>query len=120
MSLTGPKQYSAAEIRLYQKVLNGAPLGPDCLILFSLDEVVNPLEEVHALLKEDETRTSCSVLASLIDHETDGNGLYAGSKFNEGHISGKYWSCIALILDSELFQWFGHDYRAFLEGPTFS
>ena len=82
--------------------MNGAPLGPDCLIPFSLDEVLNPLEEVHNLLKEDETRTGCCVLASSIEHETAGNGLCAGSNFEEGHILNKYWGCIALILDSEI------------------
>ena len=114
--MTGPKQYSAEQIRLFQKVLNGAPLGPDCLVPFSLNEVVNPLEEVHSLLKDDESRTSCCVLASSIDHETAGNGLYAGSNFDEGHVLGKYWGCIALILDSEIpyFQWFGHINRALL------
>ena len=71
--------------------------------------------------KDDETRTLCCVLMSSFDHETAGNRLYAGGNFDEGHVLGKYWGCIALILDSEIpyFQWFGHINRALLKAQPF-
>ena len=115
--MTGPKQYSAEQIRMpFPKSFEWCPFGPRLSNPFSLNEVVNPLEEVHSLLKDNESRTSCCVLASSIDHETTGNELYAGSNFDEGRVLGKYWGCIALILDSEIpyFQWLGHINRALL------
>ena len=46
-------KFTAQEIRLYIKVLNGAPVGPDSLVPFSVSEVVNPLTEHTQLVKED-------------------------------------------------------------------
>ena len=97
-------------------MLNGAPVGPDNIVPFSLTEVCNPLTEQAQLLKEDEKRTNCVVLPSCIDDPGAGEGLFAGSSFKEGHVLGKYWGCLALVLDSELstFHWFGHGNRALL------
>ena len=113
---TGPKKYTAEEINLYLKVFNGAPLGPDFLVSFSHSQVVNPLEENTNIQKEDESRTSCAVLPACIDDAGAGEGLYASAKFQEGHVLGKYWGCLALVLDNEVnrFHWFGHDNRAVL------
>ena len=110
------KKYTAEEIRLFIKVLNGAPVGPDNVIPFSLSEVLNPLTEIAQLQKEDEKRTSSVVLPSCIDDPGAGEGLFAGTNFKEGHVLGKYWGCLALVLDSELsrFHWFGHGNRAIL------
>ena len=56
------------------------------------------------------------VLASSIDDPGAGEGLYAGKSFKEGHVLGKYWGCLALVLDSEVdkFNWFGYENRALL------
>ena len=114
--VSGPKTYTAEQIRLYIKVLSGAPIGPEFLVPFHLSEVINPLEEVTSIQKADEIKTRCMVLASSIDDPGAGEGLYAGKSFKEGHVLGKYWGCLALVLDSEVdkFNWFGYENRALL------
>ena len=89
--VSGPKTYTAEEIRLYMKVLTGAPIGPEFLVPFNLSEVINRLEEVTTIQKEDEIRTSSMVLASSIDDPGAGQEMYVGNSFKQGHVSGKYW-----------------------------
>ena len=114
--VSGPKTYTAEQIRLYIKVLSGSPIGPEFLVPFYLSEVINPLEEVTSIQKADEIKTRCMVLASSIDDPGAGEGLYAGKSFKEGHVLGKYWGCLALVLDSEVdkYNWFGYENRALL------
>jgi hypothetical protein len=85
ITVTGPKKYTAAEIRLFQKVLHGAPLGPEFVVPFGLKEVINPFVEVASTLKNDERLVQCVILPSQIDHPDAGEGLYAGANFPEGH-----------------------------------
>ena len=73
--VSGPKMYTAEQIRLDIKVLSGAPIGPEFLVPFHLSEVINPLEEVTSIQKADEIKTSCMVLASSIDDPGAGEGL---------------------------------------------
>ena len=114
--VSGPKMYTAEQIRLYIKVISGAPIGPEFLVPFHLSEVINPLQEVTSIQKADEIKTRCMVLASSIDDPGAGEGLYAGKSFKEGHVLGKYWGCLALVLDSEVDKYnnFGYENRALL------
>ena len=69
-------------------MLHGAPLGPDFVIPFGLNELINPFEEVSSTLKKDERHVQCVVLPSQIDHPDAGEGLFAGGTFPEGHRYG--------------------------------
>ena len=64
-----------------QKVLHGAPLGPDFVIPFGLNEVINPFEEVSSTRKKDERHVQCVVVPSQIDHPDAGEGCLLGPHF---------------------------------------
>ena len=109
------------------------------------DQPANILSYDKGLLKSDETQTVCMVLESSISNEGAGEGLYTGffffcllflflyfflffslslsichfligMNFPENHILGKYWGCVALVLDSymEDFDFWGYKERAIL------
>ena len=65
--LSGPKKFTAEEIRWFQKFLHGAPVNPGHINPFSLSEGVNPLTKVKKALKEDKERSKCIVLPPTIE-----------------------------------------------------
>ena len=77
VKVSATRQYTAAQVQLFKKVLHGAPITWDGANPFAAAEFVDPLPYVERLLKEDETRTSCFVLPSSIDHPQAGEGLYS-------------------------------------------
>jgi hypothetical protein len=56
----------------------------------------------HSFKKRTKKRTSCVVLPTCIDDPGPGEGLFAGAKFKEGYLLGKYWGCLALVRDYDL------------------
>ena len=83
------------------------------LFLFLKSSILS--QNTHSF-KRGRKKPSCLVLPSCIDDPGAGEGLFAGANFKEGHVFGKYWGCLALVLDSDLsrFHWFGHGNRAIL------
>ena len=77
VKVSAKRQYTAAQVQLFKKVLHGAPISWDRANPFAAAEFVDPLPYVERLLKEDENRNSCFVLPSSIDHPQAGDGLYS-------------------------------------------
>ena len=126
VKVSATRQYTAAQVQLFKKVLHGAPITWDGANPFAAAEFIDPLPFVERLLKEDETRISCFVLPSSIDHPEAGEGLYSSmNNFVPKKLSslcavfhvtfGKYFGVLAFVLDSDKkFNFFGHQNRAIL------
>ena len=94
MKVLATRQCSAAQVGLFKKFLHGAPITWDGATPFDAAEFIDPLPFVEQLLKEDETRISCFVLPSMINHPQAGEGLYSSMN----NFVPKKLSCLCAVI----------------------
>ena len=77
-----------------RRFIHAAPNTWDGANPFDAAEFIDPLPFVEQLLKEDETRISCFVLPSMINHPQAGEGLYSSMN----NFVPKKLSCLCAVI----------------------